>query len=151
MCEAGLGVTHGSRGIALDRAEVTLTIDKRFAHRPWLGHVHESGINGSITVRVILTHRLTNNTGTLQVSLRCRQGKVMVHRVEEATLGGLQAIAGIGQGPGNDDGHRVVQKGLRHFVSDVDRFDIVAWLVGFCSVVRHRKLVGSIKRRGFAR
>ena len=38
-----LGVPHGRRGIALDRAEVPLPVDQGFPHRPRLGHVDQRG------------------------------------------------------------------------------------------------------------
>ena len=63
VSEAGLSITHGSRSIALHGTEVTLTINERLTHRPWLGHVHESWIDRAITVWVIFTHGLTHDTG----------------------------------------------------------------------------------------
>ena len=139
VSEAGLGITHGGGSIPFDRAEVTLTVDQGFTHRPWLGHIHEGGINGTIAVRMIFTHRLTHDTGTLEVSLGRGQGKVMMHRIEQSSLRWLQAITRIGQGPGNDDGHRIVQKGLRHLVGNVDRLNVIAWRDRVWSVVRHGK------------
>ena len=103
VCQTGLRITHGSRSIAFHRSEVTLAIDESLPHRPRLGHVYERWIDRTITVWVILTHRLTHNTGTLQVGLRCRQRKVVVHRIKQTALGRLETIPGIRQGPGDDD------------------------------------------------
>ena len=72
MSQAGLGISHRRRSITLNRSEVPLTINERFSHRPRLGHIDQSGINRPITMRVILTHGLTHNTGALQVRLRRR-------------------------------------------------------------------------------
>jgi hypothetical protein len=41
------------------------------------------------------------------------------HRVEDAALDGLEAVAGIGEGTGDDDRHRVVDVGGLHDVRDV--------------------------------
>ena len=67
--QTGLGISHRSRGITLNRTEVPLTINKRFTHRPRLGHIHQGRINRAITMWVILTHGLTHNTGALQMRL----------------------------------------------------------------------------------
>ena len=45
----------------------------------------------------------------------------LVHRVEDAAVDGLEAVADVGQRAPDDDGHGVVQIGLPHFVFDRDR------------------------------
>ena len=47
----------------------------------------------------------------------------VVHRVEDAPLGGFQAVARVGQRAGDDDGHRVVQEGPGHLDGHVDGLD----------------------------
>ena len=46
VVQAGLGITHGGRGVAFDRAEVTLAVHKHVAHRPGLTHVDQGGVDG---------------------------------------------------------------------------------------------------------
>ena len=142
MREAGLRVTHGSGRITLDRTEVTLTFNEDFSHGPWLGHVDQSRIDSTITMGVILTHGITNNTRTFEMGFVRPKAQVIVHRIQQTPLGRLQAITGIGQGTGNDDGHRIVQEGLRHFVGDIDRGNVVV------SRIAHRKtrFVRELKR-----
>ena len=121
MGQARLRVTHGSGWIALNRTEVSLAIDEDFSHGPRLCHVDQGRINGAITMGMVLTHGITYNTGTLEVGFVRAEAQVVVHRIEKATLGRFEAIACIGQGTRNDDGHRVVQEGLRHLVGHIDR------------------------------
>ena len=65
--QARLGITHRGRRIALDRAEVSLPVDERAAHRPRLGHVHECRVNRRLTMRVVVAAGVTANLGALTV------------------------------------------------------------------------------------
>ena len=63
MFKAGFGITHGSRGVAIDGAKVSLTIDQRVAHGKILRHARHGIINCHISVRVVLAKNFANNTG----------------------------------------------------------------------------------------
>ena len=108
--EARLGVTHGGRRIAFDRAEVALSVDEGFAHGPALRHVDEGRINDRFAVRVVVAARVTADFRALDLLPSGKEPQI-VHRVEDAALGGLESVARIGQGAGNDDGHGVVEEG----------------------------------------
>src|SRR5690606_1144959 len=45
------------------------------------------------------------------------------HRPQDAAVDRLQTIAGIGEGPGDDDRHRVLEERLLHLALDLDRLD----------------------------
>ena len=122
--QARLGVTHGRRRIALDAAEIPLAVDEPFAHHPGLGHVNERRIDDRLAVRVVIARGVARDLGAFTV-LPAGKKRQIVHRVEDAPLGGLEAVARVGQGAGNDDGHRVVQEGLRHFLGDIDQVDFL--------------------------
>ena len=121
MRHARLGVTHGRRRIAFDRAEIALAIDERFAHRPRLGHVHERRINHRFAVRVIVTARVAANLRAFTM-LPVREEREIVHRVEDAALRRLQPVARIRQRARDDDRHRVIEERSRYLFGDVDRF-----------------------------
>ena len=120
MRHARLGVTHRRRWIAFDRAEVSLPVDQRFAHRPRLGHVNQGGIDHRLAVRVVVTARVTANLRALPV-LPVREKREIVHRVENATLRRLKPVPRIRQRARNDDRHRVIEERPRHFLGDVDQ------------------------------
>ena len=105
------GVTHGGGRVAFHRSEVTLAVDQHFAHRPWLTHVDERGVDRHVTVRVEVTHRFTDDLGALDVGL-ARADAELAHRIENAALGRLETIPHIGKGAGNNHRHRVFQEGL---------------------------------------
>ena len=67
----------------------------------------------------------------------------VLHRVEHAAVHGLEAVADVGQGAPDDDGHRVVQVRLAHLLFDRDRN---------LALVRHRaRCPGSPRRARAAR
>ena len=69
LLQSGLGVTHGSGGVAIDTAEVTLTVDQRIAHGPVLSHAHQCAVDGAVAVGVVLTHHVAHRSGALAVAL----------------------------------------------------------------------------------
>jgi hypothetical protein len=49
---------------------------------------------------------------------------LLVHRVEDTPVDGLQPVADVRQGPPRDDAHRVVDVTLLHLVLDADTLDV---------------------------
>ena len=117
------GVTHCCRVIAINGTEVALTVDQRIAHGKVLRHTHDSVVYGRVTVRVVLTDHVTNNTGRLQVRLVPVVAQ-FAHRVQHATVHRLEAIAHVRQCPSDNYAHRIIQIGLLQFVFDIDWKDL---------------------------
>ena len=120
MGHARFGVTHGRGRVAFDRSEVALAIDKSFAHRPWLRHVHERRINYRFAVRMIITARIAAYFRALAVLSSWKERQI-VHRIENAALRWLQSVTRIRQRTRDDYGHRVIKERSRYFVRDVYR------------------------------
>ena len=104
--------------IAVDRAEVSLTVDQGIAQVEGLRHADERVVNGGVTVRVIVLHHFADRTGTLAVAGGGAHAH-FPHGEEHAAVDRLQAIAGIRKRALNDDAHRVVEIRLPHFGIDV--------------------------------
>ena len=67
-----LGITHCGGTVSIFRTEISLLINQDIAHGPWLSHVYKRTVDGRISVRMILTHRLSYDGGTLLCLLiRC--------------------------------------------------------------------------------
>ena len=122
---ARLGVTHGRGRVAVDRAEVPLSVDQRVAQREALRHAHQRGIDDRFAVRVVLTRGVACDVGALTVLRRGPQLEV-VHRDQDPALGRLQAVAHIRKGPRVDDAERVVEVRLAHLALDQARLDQAA-------------------------
>ena len=99
--EFGLGVTVGRGWISVDRAEISLTKNRRVAHAPGLRQADESVVHGEVAVRMILAHGVQN-----------------------AAMHGLQSVAHIGQRAADDDRHRIVEIRLAHLLFDIDGMNV---------------------------
>ena len=114
-----LRVAHGRRRVPVDRAEVALTVDQRVAHGEVLGEADQRVVDGRVTVGVVLADHVPDHARRLLVGLRVGVLE-LVHRIENSAMHRLEPVADVGQGSGDDDGHRVVQEGATHLVFDVE-------------------------------
>src|SRR5690606_13683855 len=82
-------------------------------------------VDGGVAVRVVVAHGVRHGLGGLHVSAFGAVA-VVVHRVQDAAVDGLEAVAHFRQRSTHDDGHRVVDVAGLHLVVDVDGADLVA-------------------------
>ncbi len=85
MSQARFGVPHGRRRIAVHGPEVPLTFDQGVSHGPWLRHVHQRGVDSHVAVRMVVTHRFTDDLGALAM-FPVRLEPETVHGVENSPL-----------------------------------------------------------------
>ena len=110
--QTGFGITHRGEGFRIvRRPPVPLTVDQRIAVREGLRHQHHGFITRAIAVRMVFTQHVADGAGGLfefgagvQTQFR--------HRIDDATLDRLQAIANKRQRPVHDDVHGVVKVGV---------------------------------------
>src|SRR6266542_2574981 len=119
--EATLGVAVGGRWIAVDGAEITLPVDEHVPHGEVLRHANERVVDRSIAMGVVFAEDLAHDFRALLVRLRCREPE-LVHRVQDAAVDGLEAIARVGNGAPDDDAHRIVEIRRTHLVLQADGF-----------------------------
>ncbi len=115
--QPGLGVAIGGGPVAIDRAEVPLPIDQRIAQREVLYHPHQRVVHRDIAVRVVFAEHVSDDGRALLVGTP-RQESQLVHRIEDAPVHRLQAIAHIGQRALHDDAHRIVEERFLQLVFD---------------------------------
>ena len=123
LLHAGLGVTHGRGRVAVHRTEVTLSVHQRIAHRPLLGQTHHGVVDRRVAVGMELTEDVADDTGRLSGGFVRGEVELGAHIVEDAPVHGFQTVAHVGQGPGHDDRHRIVDVGRLHLLFDVDGDD----------------------------
>ncbi len=140
--KARLGIALGRGRIAVNGAEVALPIDERHAHREVLRKAHERVVDGEVAVRVEVAHRVADDLRRLHVLLVPVEAQPL-HRVEDAPVHGLQAVAYVGQRARDDHAHRVLEVGALHLVGDGNRANVarlfaagslVVGAVGHCDV-----------------
>ncbi len=105
-CHARFCVTRGGRVIAVDIAEVALSVNERIAHVEVLCEASHRIIDRSITVRVEITHCVARNLCRLEETA-CRTEAQAAHRIEDTAVHGFEAITGIGQRTVHDRGERI--------------------------------------------
>ena len=152
--EAAFGVAHRRGAVAVERSEVAGAVDQRIAQRERLRHAHQRLVDRAVAVRVVVAHHVADHLRALAV-LGVGGQVLLPHRVEDAALHRLQAVAHIGQRARGDDRQRVIQIArLRRFVQrDVGR--AVAGAAHDCraeaevaAVRRCRRASGRSKREG---
>ncbi len=77
-------------------------------------------IDRRIAMRMVFTDDVTDHAGRLLVGLGVVVAE-LPHRMQDAAMHRLQAIAHIRQCATHDDAHRVVQIGLPHLVFEIYR------------------------------
>ena len=113
-------------------------VDEPVAHGPVLGHAHERRVDGRVAVRVVALHRLADDAGAL-AGRGGRAEAEVVHGDEDAPLRRLEPVAHVGQGPADDDAHRVGEVAVLQLVGDVERFKAVGGGDPVQGLVRRRR------------
>ena len=121
--QPALGVAHGRRRIAVDRAEIALPVDQLQAHGEVLRHAHQRVVDRLVAVRVIFAHHVADHARRFHVFLVGRMA-LFVHRVENAPVHRLEAVTRIGQCPRHDHAHRVIEIAALHLLGDGNRAHI---------------------------
>ena len=117
LAQPAFGVAHRRRGIAVDRAEVALPVDQHQAHREVLRHAHQRVVDRAVAVRMVFAHHVADHARRFDVFLVGRMA-LLVHRIEDAAMHRLQAVAHVGQRPRHDHAHRVIEIAALHLVRD---------------------------------
>ena len=114
----------GGGAVVASGAEVALAVDERVAQRPVLHEAHEGVVDRRVAVRVVVAHDVADDTRAL-VEPAVGAVAAVVHRVDDASVHGLEAVAHVGQGAADDDRHGVLDVAALHLGVEVDRLDPV--------------------------
>ncbi len=121
--EPHLGIALGRGRIAVDGAEIALPVHDRQAHGEILREPHQRVVNRLIAVGVILTHGVAGDARRFVVGAVGRV-VVLVHRIEDAAMHGLQPVAHVGKRARHDHAHGVIEIGALHLVDQRDGSDV---------------------------
>ena len=119
---AALGVSRGRGRVVARRPEVPLAGSERVAQRPVLDQADQGVVDRRVTVRVELSHDVTDDTAALGERTVGAVAAV-VHRVQHATVDGLEAVTHVRQRTAHDDAHRVVEVRALHLELQVHLCD----------------------------
>ena len=130
--KTGLGITIGSRGVAIHRAEVTVTIHQHIAHGEVLGKTHQGVVHRGVTMGVVAAQHVTHAGGGF-LKGPVRGEVILIHGVEDTAVDRLETVTNIRQGTANDDAHGVLDVGFFHFGDQRGFHD---FLVGVADLLR---------------
>src|SRR5690606_8448389 len=80
-------------------------------------HPHERVVYGHVAVRMVLAEHIANDGRALLVWPGRRESRLQ-HRVENAPMDRLEAVAHVRQRALHDHAHRVVEEGFAHLLLD---------------------------------
>ena len=115
--QAGFGITHGGGHIAVDRTEIALPVDQRHAHGEILRHADHRIVDRLVAMGMVFTDHVADDARRLAVWLVPVE-PVLIHRVENAAMHRLEAVARIRQRARHDHAHGVIEVGAFHLVED---------------------------------
>ncbi len=121
--QAALGVAHGGGAfLGAASAEVAVAVDEHVAQAEVLGHAGQGVVDGGVAVGMEVPHDLAHGLGALGVGPVGPQ-VLLVHRVQDPAVHGLEPVTYVGQRPGHDDGHGVLEERALHLLLDLDGLD----------------------------
>ena len=118
--EPGLGIAHRRRAVAVARAEVALPVDQRVAQRERLRHAHQRIVGRGVAVGMVAPQHVAHDPRGLHRLGRGAEPH-LVHRVQDASLNRLLAVADVGQRASLDDGDRVLEIGALRVIGQRQR------------------------------
>ena len=132
--QPGLGISHGCRAVAVHGTKVSMAVHQRVAHVPVLGHIDQGSVDRAVTMGMIFTHRITDDTRALSVRL---VGTVvqLCHGEKDPSLNRLHSVSDVRKGTGGDYTHRVIDIGVLHFFLQIYFFNSVEDLVIHRSII----------------
>ena len=86
--------------------------------RKRLRHAHDRVVHGGVAVRVVFADDVADDARGLLVGLVPVVAE-LAHRVQDAAMHGLQAVAHVGQRAAHDHAHGVVEIRLAHLVFEI--------------------------------
>src|SRR5690606_4701592 len=102
-----------------------------------LRHAHQRHVDRLVAMGMVLTDHVAHDARGFAVGLVVLVA-LLVHRIEDAPMHGLQPVAHVRKRARHDHAHRIVEIRLAHFVGDRDQVDVgrrkasavVVWRVG---------------------
>ena len=84
----GFRITHGGSTVTILGTEVSVTVYQRVSGGPLLGHINQSAVNGAVSVGMVFTHGIADDTGTFPMGF-IRAVIQLYHGIEDSPLNRL--------------------------------------------------------------
>ena len=94
LAQTSLCVSHRSSTVTIHGTKVSMTVYQRISGRPVLCHIYKCSIDRTVSMRVIFTHGITDDTGAFTMRL-VRTVVQFDHGIQNPSLYRLQTISYI--------------------------------------------------------
>jgi hypothetical protein len=84
-----------------------MAVHQNMAHGPGLGHIYQRPVNGTVSMRMIFTHGITDDTGAFSVRF-IRSVIQLNHGIENSSLHRLQPVSHIRKRTGCNHAHCII-------------------------------------------
>ena len=121
-------VTHGSCAVTVHRTKVSVTIHQWITCGPVLCHVYQGTIDGTVSMWMIFTHCITDNTRTFTMRF-IRSVVQFDHGVENSALYRFQSVSDIRKRSGCDYAHGIINVGFLHGFFQIHVMNLIKYLV----------------------
>ena len=109
--------------VAVDGAEVPVSVHQGGSKREVLGHPHQGVVDRVVPVRVVLPDHVADDRRRLAVGTVGPEAG-LEHRPEDPAVHRLQTVTHLGQRASDDHGHRVVEVRPLDLVFQLDGLDV---------------------------
>ena len=113
LFQTRFGISHGRCSVTFDRTKVSMSVYQRPALLEILRHHNQRIINGTVTMRMIFTHGITDNTGAFTIWAVITDPQ-FIHIIKCSSLNRFQTISHIRKCTWNNDTHRIINIGFLH-------------------------------------
>ena len=113
LFKPGFCISHRCGAVPFDVAEVAVSVDQRQFFFEILRHDDQSVVDRAVSVRVIFTHCIADDTRALSKGL-VRADPELVHIIERAPLNRFESVSDVGKRSRHDNTHRIVDIGFLH-------------------------------------
>ena len=122
--QSGLGISHRGSAVSIDRTKVTVTVYQCIAHRPVLSHIYQCTVNRTVSMRMIFTHCITDNTRTFTMRF-VRSVVKLYHGIQNSSLYRFQAVSYIRKRTRSNYTHGIIDIEFFHGFLHIHFMDFV--------------------------
>ena len=128
LAQTCLCISHRSRAVTIHRTKVSVTVYQWISRRPVLCHIYKSSIDRAVSMRVIFTHGITNDTGTFTMRL-IRTVVQLYHGIQYPSLYRFQTISDVRKGTGGNNTHGIIYIRFFHGLLQIHLMDFIKNIV----------------------
>ena len=105
-----------------------MTVYQRISGGPFLGHINKGAVNGAVSMGVVLTHCITDDTGALTMGL-IRTVVQLYHGIQHPSLYRFQTVSDVRKSTGGNNTHGIIYIRFFHGLLQIHLMDFIKNIV----------------------